>query len=67
MKAPATELMKSASMPVLLALLMVLSSLAGCIFGDDENGSNGEVLAVFSYSPSSNIRANDTISFDASS
>ena len=67
MKAPATELMKSASMPVLLALLMVLSSLAGCIFGDEENGSNGEVLAVFSYSPSSNIRANDTISFDASS
>ena len=67
MKAPTSEFMKSASMPVLLALLMVLSSLAGCIFGDDENGSDGEVLAVFNYSPSTNIRTGDTITFDASS
>ena len=67
MKAPPTELMKSASMPVLLALLMVISSLAGCIFGDSESGSDGEMLAVFSYSPSSNIRTGDTVVFDASS
>ena len=59
--------MKSASMPVLLALLMVISSLSGCIFGDSESGSDGEVLAVFNYSPSSNIRTGDTVVFDASS
>lgn len=67
MKAPATQPMKSASMPVLLALLMVISSLSGCIFGDSESGSDGEVLAVFNYSPSSNIRTGDTVVFDASS
>ena len=54
-------------MPVLLALLMVISSLSGCIFGDSESGSDGEVLAVFNYSPSSNIRTGDTVVFDASS
>lgn len=67
MKAPHNQPMKSASMPVLLALLMVISSLSGCIFGDSESGSDGEVLAVFNYSPSSNIRTGDTVVFDASS
>ncbi|MDA9254576.1 PKD domain-containing protein [Candidatus Poseidoniaceae archaeon] len=46
---------------------MVISSLSGCIFGDSESGSDGEVLAVFNYSPSSNIRTGDTVVFDASS
>lgn len=67
MKTPACELMKSASMPVLLGLLMVISSLSGCVFEGSENDSDGEILAVFNYSPSSNIRTGDTIVFDASS
>jgi PKD repeat protein len=46
---------------------MVVSSLSGCIFEGSESDSDGEVLAVFSYSPSSNIRTGDTIVFDASS
>ena len=46
---------------------MILTSLSGCIFEDEEPSSNGEVLAVFNYSPSENIRVGDTISFDASS
>ena len=67
MKTPACELMKSASMPVLLGLLMVISSLSGCVFEGSENDSDGEILAVFNYSPSSNIRTGDTIVLDASS
>jgi hypothetical protein len=59
--------MKSHFGPLLLAGMMVLVSLSGCIFEDEEPSSNGEVLAVFNYSPSENIRAGDTISFDASS
>ncbi len=59
--------MKSASMPVLLALLMVISSLAGCTAITGDSDSDAEVLAVFSYSPSSNIRTGDTVVFDASS
>ena len=59
--------MKSASMPVLLALLMVISSLAGCTAINGDSDSDGEMLAVFSYSPSSNIRTGDTVVFDASS
>lgn len=47
--------------------MMLLSSLSGCIF-DDTNSSNGEdVLAVFNYSPTSNIRSGDVVTFDASS
>ena len=67
MKAPTTHPMKSASMPVLLALLMVISSLAGCTAITGGSDSDAEVLAVFSYSPSSNIRTGDTVVFDASS
>ena len=67
MKAPTTHPMKSASMPVLLALLMVISSLAGCTAITGDSDSDAEVLAVFSYSPSSNIRTGDTVVFDASS
>ena len=59
--------MKSASMPILLALLMLVSSLAGCVFEEGGSGSDDEVLAVFNYTPSSNIRADDVIVFDASS
>ena len=67
MKLPSSHTMKSASLPILLASLMVFSSLAGCVFDDSENGGDGEVLSVFKYSPSSNIRTGDVITFDGSS
>ena len=67
MKTPPTLSMKSASMPVLLTLLMVISSLAGCTAITGDSDSDGEMLAVFNYSPSSNIRTGDTVVFDASS
>ncbi|MBT61255.1 MAG: hypothetical protein CMA63_06880 [Euryarchaeota archaeon] len=66
-KAPHIGFMKSVSIPMLLASLMVVSSLAGCVFDETTSGSSGEVLAVYSFSPSSNIRTGDTIVFDASS
>ncbi len=53
--------------PLLLAGMMVLVSLSGCLFEDEGSSSNGELLAVFNFSPSDNIKAGDTISFDASS
>ena len=53
--------------PVLMAFMMVLVSLSGCIF-EDESSSSGDLLAVFNYSSSNeNIRVGDTISFDGSS
>ena len=59
--------MKSTPVPWAFVALMLLSSLSGCIF-EDTNSSGGEdVLAVFNYSPSSNIRTGDVVSFDASS
>ena len=47
-----------------LAVLMMISGLAGCFGGDDDQSSE-ELVAVFTYSPASNIRANQTIDFDA--
>jgi hypothetical protein len=53
--------------PVLMAFMMVLVSLSGCIF-EDESSSSSDLLAVFNYSSSNeNIRVGDTISFDGSS
>ena len=51
---------------ILLAALMLCSSMAGCLFEDDSSGSSDEVLAVFSFSPSKNIRAGEAVTFDAS-
>ena len=53
--------------PLLLAGMMVLVSLSGCIFEDGESSSKSELLAVFNFSPSDNIKVGDTILFDASS
>ena len=50
-----------------MAGLMVCSSLAGCIFEDGSDDGDQEVLAVFSFSPSKNIKVGDSVSFDASS
>ena len=47
--------------------MMVLVSLSGCLFEEEETSSNHDLLAVFNYSPSDNIRVGDTISFDAGS
>jgi len=59
--------MKLQSGPLMLAFMMVLVSLSGCIF-EDESSSSGELLAVFNYSSSNeNIRVGDTVSFDGSS
>ena len=59
--------MKSRRVPLAFTALMLLSSLSGCIFEQTDAGGDEEVLAVFNYSPSSNIRSGDTITFDASS
>jgi len=51
----------------MLAFMMVLVSLSGCIF-EEESSSSGELFAVFNFSSSNeNIRVGDTVSFDASS
>ena len=47
--------------------LMLCSSLAGCIFESGSSDEDEEVLAVFSFSPSKNIKVGTTVSFDASS
>jgi len=53
--------------PLMLAFMMVLVSLSGCIF-EEESSSSGELFAVFNFSSSNeNIRVGDTVSFDASS
>ena len=59
--------MKSRRVPLAFTALMLLSSLSGCIFEQTDASGDEEVLAVFNYSPSSNIRSGDTITFDASS
>ena len=51
---------------ILLAALMLCSSMAGCLFEEDSGGSSDDVLAVFSFSPSKNVRVGDTVTFDAS-
>ena len=47
-----------------LAVLMMISGLAGCI-GNEDDDSSQEIVAVFTYSPATNIRAGQTIDFDA--
>lgn len=47
-----------------LTVLMMISGLAGC-FGGDDDENNEEIVAVFTYSPATNIRAGQTIDFDA--
>ena len=51
---------------LLMVSLMLCSALAGCIFEDDGDGPAEEVLAVFKFSPNTNIKAGMTVSFDAS-
>ena len=51
---------------LLLATLFACSSFAGCIFAEEETKSSEDVEAKFTYSPKSNNKVGDTISFDAS-
>ena len=57
--------MKSHVKSILMALIMVSTSLTGCIFGDEDD-SEVPVTAVFSYSPTSNIRTGDSVELDGS-
>jgi len=53
--------------PLMLAFMMLLVGLSGCIF-EEESTSSGELLAVFNFSSSNeNIRVGDIVSFDGSS
>ena len=47
--------------------LVLCTSLTGCIFEDGSDSATDDVLAVFSFSPSKNITAGTSVTFDASS
>lgn len=49
--------------PILMALLFISASLAGCLSGDDTSSS--AVEAIFDYDPDKNIRTDADIDFDA--
>ena len=49
----------------LLVVLLLTSSLAGCLGGSDEQ--SGELEAVFTFTPAENIREGQTVNFDGSS
>ena len=67
MNEPPPPSMGSHSRTLMVVGLMLCSSLAGCIFESGSSDENEEVLAVFSFSPSKNIKVGTTVSFDASS
>ena len=67
MNEPPPHTMGRYARTLLMAGLMLCSSLAGCIFEDGSTADKEEVLAVFSFSPSKNIKVGTTVSFDASS
>ena len=59
--------MKLLSGPLMLAFMMIMVSLSGCIF-EEAKSSSGELFAVFNFESSNeNIRVGDTVSFNASS
>lgn len=66
MNGPPPLFMGSLSKPLLMASMMLMSALAGCIFEDDAGDDRDDVLAVFNFTPSKNIKVGTTISFDAS-
>lgn len=63
---PPPTCMGRMSTTVLMAALMSLASLSGCIFEEDGGGETDAVLAVFKFSPTTNIKAGTTVTFDAS-
>ena len=56
--------MKPYFKPLFLALVMISSSLAGCI--GESNNESVQVTAVFSFSPSTDIRTGDSVELDGS-
>jgi len=56
--------MGSVFKPLLLSMLMLCSALSGCIFENDGESSDEDILAVFSISKTSNIKVGDTLTFD---
>ena len=59
--------MGSHARPLLMAGLMLCMSMSGCIFEDSSSSDEAEVLAVFNFTPSKNIKVGTSVSFDASS
>lgn len=59
--------MGSHARPLMMAGLMLCMSMSGCIFEDTSSSDEVEVLAVFNFTPSKNIKVGTTVSFDASS
>jgi len=59
--------MGSHARPLMMAGLMLCMSMSGCIFEDSSSSDEVEVLAVFNFTPSKNIKVGTTVSFDASS
>jgi hypothetical protein len=66
MNGPPPLSMRTRLKPFVLAGMMLMVSLSGCIFEDDSDGNKTEVLAIFNFSPSSNIKVGTTVMFDAS-
>lgn len=50
--------------PCLMVAMLLCASLSGCLFEDGDGSSSDEVLAVFTMTPTSNVRTGDTVSFD---
>ena len=59
--------MGSHARTLLMAGLMLCMSMTGCIFEDSSSSDEAEVLAVFNFTPSKNIKVGTSVSFDASS
>jgi len=58
-------MMKTQFQPLLMVLIMMTTSLSGCILtGDDDE--EVAVTAVFSYSPQNDIRTGDSVNLDGS-
>ena len=67
MNEPPRTTMGSHSRTLMVVGLMLCTSLSGCIFEDASGGDTDDVLAVFNFSPSKNIKVGTSVTFDASS
>lgn len=67
MNKPPRTTMGSHSRTLMVVGLMLCTSLSGCIFEDASGSDTDDVLAVFNFSPSKNIKAGTSVTFDASS
>ncbi len=57
--------MKTRLQPFMIVIIMLTSSLSGCIFTGDDNDAV-VVTAVFDYSPKTDIRTGDSVQLDGS-